>query len=77
MSHYIWKTVPDTDEKLPCIVYISVLWCSFQMVNGWAGWFCLRVQKEEAEDPTTDFALMTKCKRVIKVKVLFPLFVYS
>jgi len=27
----------------------------------------LCVQKEEAEDPSTDFSLMTKCKRVIKV----------
>jgi len=27
----------------------------------------LYVQKEQAENPTTDFALMTKCKKVIKV----------
>jgi len=28
------------------------------------------VQKEEAEDPSTDFALMTRCKKVIKVRRL-------
>jgi len=28
----------------------------------------LCVQKEEAEDPSTDFSLMTKCKKLIKVR---------